>query len=226
MLFIGCRVLPINDIYKSIPKDSDLSLDVLKKSNQIIPNGSDLILNYDISTLWDRFDPHLLFYNSELKLYAASYFPSHQIESVEENEVIGVLYQANKTRKKYFRNELPRDYKMKFISRKVNGGKRMSNKIIEKIKILPKAKNVKLFVSKSKNINAGLRRIGKEDFADIFTERDTLIYPIVKLNFDYSQNLVFTTFQDLDQKLIRDNMLISDSSVLDSLYIDLMALYK
>ena len=224
LILLRCGILSINDIYKTVPKGSKLSQEVLRKSSQIILNESDLILNYDFALEWNRFDPHLLFYDKNLKLYAASYFPSHQVEFLENNAIFGVLHLENENRKKKYRNQLPKKYKTEFITRQVKGGLRISNKIVYRIELQSDKNLVKLFVKTSSNKYAGLSQIGNKIDEKKFEETDTLNYSLVQLNFDYKQELIFTTHMGENDKLIRDNILLNNQSVLDNFYTDLLSL--
>lgn len=226
----SCGVLPQYDIYKVIPKGSSLDIDILKESRQIIPYESDLVLNLDISNEWNRFEPHLLFYDKELKLYAASYFPSLQVENLKDGIIKGVLHEQVESRKNKFISKLPSKYKTKFISRRVVGGRRFSDKIVEKIELNSNKRDVKMVVKVSNERYAGLqwnREIGTdENFTKNFTKSDSIELPLIQLNFEYDKGVVFTLSLGINNQLVRENILIIDPAILDDFYNELIKLYN
>lgn len=219
-LSIGCNAQEKKDVYAKFRLGTPLTVDILKGSEQIVQNESELILVYNISEQWDYYDPHLLFFNDSLKLYAACYFPSERIESLSNNVIKGYLNVKRNRRKYQYRNDLPKKYDLSLINMQSGHG-RKSDKIIEKVEIDSTGITGVLYIRQSENDYIGLR--GKKLFVDSsflenFTSIDTLRIPISKLSFRYEENKVSMSEITSNGRLIWDYMLVQDEIILDNFY--------
>lgn len=225
LLSFGCSAQEKKDVYRKVPLGSPLTLGLLKSCEQVVPNGADLILVYNISEQWDYFDPHLLFFDDSLKLYSACYFPSERIESVEENVITGYLNAARNERRGWYRNDLPEKYRLNLISsNNLNGSMREGNKVVGKIELDSTGSFVTLHVMKSEKrfITVG-RTASYSDaaFLQNFTLPDTLKLGLPELRFDYAGNRISTRQLNAGNRLVSDYMLVPEKSVLDDFYRDL-----
>ena len=222
-LSIGCNAQERKDVYKKFPIGTTLTVDILRESEQIVPNGSELILVYNISDQWDYFDPHLLFFDDSLKLYAASYFPSEKIESLNDNVIVCYLNAKRNRRRHQYRSDLPEKYRLS-LTNLGNGHGRKSDKVIEEIEIDSIGTTAILHIKQSQNAYIGLR--GKKLFADSsflenFVLADTLIFPISKLSFRYKENTVSISEITSNDRLRWDYMLVPEKSILEDFYHDI-----
>lgn len=218
--FIGCNGKAKKDVYKKFPIGTTLTIDILKGSEQIVINDSELILVYNISEQWDYFDPHLLFFDDKQKLYAACYFPSENIESINDNTIVGNLNTTRNLRSHKYRNDLPEKYSLSLVSTD-DSYERKSDKIIEKIEIDSSSTNAILYVKQSENTHIGLR--DKTNFVDSgflenFVLADTLEFPISKLSFSYNESTVSVSEAISDNRLMRDYLLVPEKSILENFY--------
>ncbi len=224
-LSIGCNTQERKDVYKKFPIGTTLTVEILRGSEQIVPNGSELILVYNISDQWDYFDPYLLFFDDSLNLYAASYFPSEKIESLNDNVIVCYLNAERNRRRSRHRNDLPEKYRLSLVS-VGNGHGRKSDKIIEKITVDSNGTNAIVQIRQSENAYIGLR--GKKLFADSgfpenFILADTLVFPISKLSFRYKENTVSISEITSNNRLRWDYMLVPDKSILEDFYEDILS---
>jgi hypothetical protein len=219
LTYSGCVIRDKNDIYNYVSIGSPLTREILMNTDQIIKNDSDLILIYDISSRFARFDPHLLFYDKDLKLYAACYFPSDKVESLNDNVITGYLFEDRNKRKNNFRNDLPVKYKIDFRSREsFTASFRESNKVIDKI-ILDSA-YVKLIVRKSES-NTGLDwhpSLQNDSIFDSYFIQDTLVYPVSHLHFDYKLRTISVRTAVEFTRFNTDYMIVPEKTALDSFY--------
>lgn len=223
---VGCNAQEKKDIYTEFPLGTLLTTDILQGSEQIILNESELILMYNISDQWDYFDPHLLFFNDSLKLYAASYFPSEKIESVNNNVITGYLNTKRNLRRNEYRNDMPEKYRLSLINIQ-NGHGRKSDKIIERIELNLSDTTVILHIRQSENAYIGIK--GKELFADSnflenFTTTDILQFPISDINIRYEENTVSISEITTNDRLRWDYMLVPKRLILDDFYNELFNL--
>ena len=220
ILFLsGCIITPKNDVYSLVQKGSSLTIDILKHSDQIIPYNSDLILVYDISDNPEYSDLHLLFFNSDLKLYAATYFPSKKIESVKDYQINSYLNEERNKRAFQYRNELPIQYTLNF-NQSEKGYSRRSNKSVKNINLNPEANKVTLVVSASEDPYYGLYALRfKEKLEDSvylrkFQDIDTLSFFIGDINIDYEESVIELT----DSKFAIDYLLIPKKGLLNDFF--------
>lgn len=219
---VKCSMPEKNDIYKIIPIGSPLTKELLLKSEQIISYNSDLILMFNISYEMDRYDPHLLFFDSNLTLYAAVYFPSEKIESLKNNVITGYLNKDRAQRKSNYRNDLPPKYVLNLESGdNFHGSGYIINKVIERIKIDSNNTDTKICIKKSTDIYAGINFNNSSldsNSLKNFMLIDTLIYPISDIIFNYKENLISTRYINSNNSLICDRMIVLNKSVLDTFY--------
>jgi len=219
---INCGIRRGNDIYKKIPIGSQLSLKTLRDADQIIINKSDLILLYDISDDWNHFSPHLLFYDSTLKLYAASFFSSDKIDSLNDNIISGILFESRATRKKLYRNDLPKAYQLNlYNSKTVTTSFNRANTIIESMELSANGKDITLSIRRSKDmfIGVGYQRSPKNDlvFFQNFTIPDTIVYSMSEIIFDFNRSVLKRKFIESNQ-MIREEMIFVNLSTLENFY--------
>jgi hypothetical protein len=221
-LFQSC-VSPGQDVYKFIPKESRLTKDVLIQSEQIIKNKSDLLLMYNISTNEaEYYDPHLLFYDSSLKLYSASYFASELVDSLKSDTIIGALNEDRIRRAGHYRNDLPKRYTLN-LYKKDGGSGQVSNKIIDNIEVDSNSFSVTLYVRKSEKTVGGFSGSEKVDslFLKDYLIRDTIRCSLNTLHFESKKGIIATRFIDSNGYLMWDEMLVVRKSVLETFYDDL-----
>ena len=223
-LSIGCHAQNKKDVYQKIPLGTSLTKEILKSSNQIVPNGKELILVLNISEQWDYFDPHLLFFNDSLKLYAACYFPSDKIESVKDNTITGYLNSKRNLRRHQYKNDLPEKYRLKLLG-KYSGHGRKSDKLIKRIELDSGGKTTTIYIQKSDNPYIGVRGsklLADSSFLENFTSTDTLQFSLSKLSIRYKENTVSVSEITPNNGIKWDYMLVSDQSLLDDFYQDLI----
>ena len=217
-VFLGCGIKSDNDIYNVVKKGDRLSINLIKKAEQMIPYNGNLILTYNLSQRWNQFDYHLLFFDRDKTLYAACYFPSLGINRIEHDSIFGVLSESSNRRAKNYRNDIPKHYSILLKPRKVKGSRSVFNKVIYKIQLEPTGTGVKLYVKElSKNHN---RQAGGQDEYFII---DTLEYSFEQLHFDYLSSSVSTSYIDASGKLIREKMSIVDPKILDRFYSEVIS---
>ncbi len=215
----NCGVANNNDVYIKYPIGSKLTLDVLRKAEQIYPNKLDVILLVNISDNPEKYDPHLLFYDSTLTLYSACYFVSEKIEKINMNVITAFLNEERSLRKKYYREDLPSKYKFDLIVFEGGAGQQC-NKIIQKSEMDSSVFSVDLYVKKSLGLYSGYRN---DVFSDSvmkkeFFVNDTLSCLIRDLHFDYQKKMISVRNRDINNHLIWDEMLVGNVLVLDTIY--------
>ncbi len=180
LLSFGCCVQEKKDVYSKVPLGSPLTLELLKGSEQVVSNGEELILVYNISEQWDYFDPHLLFFDDRSKLYAACYFPSENIESVKENVIVGYQNEVRCKRRDEYRNDLPKKYRLNLISSSNwNGSGQEGNKVVVKIELDSTGSMATLHVMKSEERNVTVGQTGSYSDA-VFLVMFNNVCPTVK----------------------------------------------
>ena len=214
------------DIYNTLSKGSFLTIDILKEANQILRCKNDLILVYDFTDKSEEdYNPHLLFYNEELKLYSSCFLPSIKVDSISDKfELFIKPKESLKKKSKWFRNDLPKKYKF-IIQKKENdynlAGGKISNKIIDSIKYIPN-NDVILYVKKSKDLYAGIHyefnKVRPDSLKLNYTELDIIKFPLFELIFNNTYNTISTHFYE--NKVNRNesiNYKISDIYLIDSI---------
>ena len=113
ILNIRCIYNPNYDVYAKIPKSSRLTKEILLNSTQIIIYESDIILAYNTCpNCWNHNDTHLLFYDKNLTLSAASFFSGGQVQNIENGVIKGYLNESRAERSSWYRNDLPPKYSL------------------------------------------------------------------------------------------------------------------
>lgn len=82
LLLIGCGLRPDNDIYTAFPKGTLLNRETLDRASQVIPYNKFVIIVVNNSKDPLKYDPHLLFYDSNFRLISACYLPSQRIDFI------------------------------------------------------------------------------------------------------------------------------------------------
>lgn len=218
LLLSACLPSRKIDIYEFIPKGSKLTKDVLMNAEQIYFNNIDLILLYNISKDPIHYDPHLLFFDKNRRLYASTYFSSQKIKSIEKNIITGFLNKHRDQRKMQYINDLPKSYTLALIPREGGSG-RKSDKLIEGIELNFANKIMRVFVRKSKDVYAGLRPDHSSNAG--FNMPDTLVIPISQLCFYNKRNTISTSFINNRNYLMEDKMVIRDKLILVNFYNEL-----
>jgi hypothetical protein len=229
-LCFSCGINRNNDVYKKFPLGSTLNDSILKGSIQIIPHNLDLILLYDISNEWNVFSPHLLFYDSTLKFYASSFFPSDKIDSIKNNVINAVVFEERMKRRKLFRNDLPLKYDLNLCGQKsIKGNFNKSNKIVEKIIFDHNSDTLTLYIRKSDDIYYGVGYRRSPDTDSIFfnnvTKQDTIQFSLADVLFDFKRGVIKRKYIESDT-LIREEMILLDNSILTSFYHQIKQFYK
>lgn len=105
-----------NDIYINIPKNTSLSIRLLRESNCIfkMKTGRVLIYNLENDDDVEEYNPHLLFFDNHYKLQSASYFFSEDIFFVKNNVITAYLNDYRSQRKGRFRNDIPKELKVDY----------------------------------------------------------------------------------------------------------------
>lgn len=222
-IFLQCHSLPRNDVYKELPIGTILSKNILLKSEQVCKNNSDLILLVNFSSNPAMYDPYLLFYDSSLKLYSACYFASEKIESIKDDTIKAFLNESRESRKFSYRNDLPPNYYLSMQKIEGESG-RISNKIIDSILIDPRSLITTLYIRKAKNMYEGVNWIPNNPNSiskTSFITRDTISHPISEFHFDFNNRIVSYRKIDSANRLIWDEMIVLDKSILNKFYDEL-----
>lgn len=211
------------NVYKYFPKGTELSLDLLRKSTQIIMSDSDVILLMNISTRWDRAENYLLFFNSSNELYSASYLPSVRIDSVNKR----LLYATSRHEENVDRitniTDLPRGYAIHLTKRLGTAGGWECNKIIDQLSLNKGI--VKMVVRKSTDLYACGGWSTDADtsyFFKSFEEKDTFNYFLSELSIDYKKQLLLVQQRRDGDYRVLDRFVIVNKSNFDSLYYPLL----
>ena len=228
-LFLGCNPWGKNDVYNIIRPNSELSKEILIKSEQIIPLKSGLITVYNISDDWKRYDPHLLFYDAKLVFYTSCYFPSERVDSIKNNVIYCVLNESRDVRKNEYRNDLPQSYSFNFIKDKCGGKGIRSNKLVDKIQIDPNLNSLILFIRCSVNNYEGTEwTLNKKNSVDLnaYNISDTIYCRISNIIFFSKESKISVISKDSDGCSFWDEMIIVDKSVFNKFYDELWVLIK
>ena len=180
---------------------------------------------FNISNDGEHYDPHLLFYDSTLKMYAASYFASQKVESIKNNTINGYLNEDRNRRKLSYRNDLPIKYHLNLEQIQEGNSEKKCQKVIEKIAIDSSTLVVRFCMRKSQNPYAGYDihtdlgvDILDSNFFNEFTVFDTVSYPIIDLCFKYKKGIIFTNRMEYKNHFIMDEMIVVNKKVLDDFY--------
>jgi hypothetical protein len=206
-------------VYKRIPIGSPLTKNVLRSCEQIFFYENELILWYDNKLRWDGYAPHLLFYDMNLKFYAATFFASPEIVSLKNHVIEGFMDDSDSHKYLFsFRNDLPKKYSLKSLSAN-NGIARKSNKIVDQMVFDSNKLTVKLHVRKSKDVNLGLElehHPMDSTFLKPFNQLDTLDYKLSNLHFN--RNRISVLKLNNENQLVEEWMYPVDKQVLNDFY--------
>jgi len=219
LLFLfGCKISDKTDVYVENPINSELSVDVLIKSKQIFICDTTVILLYNFTDYNNVYNYHLLFYDKNLKLKSACYSPSNSIDSIVNRFVYCENSKNNIRQSKFYRNDLPDNYKFSYNSDTFIGKSwRTCNKIANNIFI--EKDSLIITVKKSNDIYLGLdnqKRLKEPVFINHFYINDTLCYKINDISFFFDEKSIMIEKKEID-RLHRDYILVPDS-IFISLY--------
>lgn len=194
--------------YEILPQNTELTIDILIKSEQIVKSDSDLILLYNFSNTWNSYEYYLLFFNSKKKLYAVEYFASNEIIRISNDTIEGILFDQTYSNKLNFSCEKPSKYQINLIKRKtILKSGRISNKIIDDIKLTDNF-NAVLYIDYSENLFQGYNNMNSLTKQN-FNLKDTLILPLYSLHFDYQSGTIQTRSLDENGYYLLDEMIIN-----------------
>ncbi|MFT3921872.1 MAG: hypothetical protein QM778_05000 [Myxococcales bacterium] len=137
---------PSHDVYLTFPQGTALSTQALAQAEQICPQGRELITTYTLAPpLDDHKYPHLLFWNRNLRLSSAHYFPSQHIERIEAGTIHGLLLNTKRApRSDAFRHELASGYRLELTPHENSGYWRMDNALVDQMTLSDDGKSVTL----------------------------------------------------------------------------------
>lgn len=176
-----------NDIYEQIPKNSSLSIDILRNSYSVVKCNYGTLVLYDISQNRNSdYNPHMLFFNSKNLLDKATYFCSESVFFQKKNNITAYLNEYRCGRKGNFVNDIPNEINLEYLkyksnppsSRMINGGEIIDLKFIENnntIKILTETDD---------------------------KGRDWLTIPIYKVTFSYFEGILEVNNIESDEEKI------------------------
>jgi hypothetical protein len=234
LIFIvdGCGLTGKNRLYETISKNSTLTAEVIFQSDQIVGNNEDLLLIYDISTDVEKYDPYILFYNSERKLVGTCYFASQKIERINNDTIVGELNESRQSRPDRFQFDIPSNYHLDLQKVDIRKGSlRMSNKIIKSIDFDENLMKAELTLKVSEN---SFEWTDRSRIPGNLTELDSLypdsvvIFDLADLVFKQDDDMVIsTTSRNLYGKRIIEEMIVFESKVMEEFLSSIsMALIK
>lgn len=211
------------------PIGSPLTLEILKEADQIIQTDTVLIILLDCSIdKGNRYDPYLLFFDKNNKLYAASYFPAQKVDSIKNGQIYASLNESRANRDTYFEKELPPGYSTHYLVNDPNGAGTNSSKIIDSL-YLDDELHLRLFIREIPNrYSSGYdinTNVTDPAFNNKFTVKDTLEYPLSILLFQrkgFISNLAPEAFNHY----MYDEMLAGKPELLDNFFKSLYAKLK
>jgi len=102
------------DIYRKFPKGSHLTVKIMQQSEAVIKIKGYTVLMYDLSEGSEEYNPHLLFYGSDKKLAAASYFLSENVYDCRNGSIISYKNDYRAERNHLYRGDVPDDIKLSY----------------------------------------------------------------------------------------------------------------
>ncbi len=212
----GCSIKPSNDIYTTFPKGSKLTTDVLRKSKQIIAVNNDIILLAIVTPDQERYNPHLLFYDSTLNLQSASFIPALTIDSLKADTLYTRLVSEKEKRKRLYRREMSPRYIITYTGEFDDKSPNWSNKLVSTLDIDGKDTKVRIsFKESPHDVNTGFRKPLK---TEAFTAENSLICDLNEIIFDYEAGEITITSTNTSGKIIHDHMIIQSPEILDDFY--------
>lgn len=115
IIVISC-VQEKNDVYKITPKNSLLTLEVIKQSEGIYKINNSIVLLYELKDKeLDRLgNYHLLFYNNQKRLISGCYFFSENIYYYKNDSIIAYQNEHRLQRNGVFVNDIPVGIKINY----------------------------------------------------------------------------------------------------------------
>jgi hypothetical protein len=209
--FLGCNISYNNDVYNYVPKGTLLSVELLKKSEQIIVIDTSLILMYNISNDFEKYDPHLLFFNKKRKLSSACYFPSEMVDSIKGQKIYCLLNDSRYKRRSEYRNDIPNGFVFSF-NKNNEGEIYRSEREIDEI-TLDSVFSVTLYVrDKVSSLSEG--NLPKNV---MLRNLLPLKYPINRFLLNY-QNGMLSIRKFEDGYLLTENLMFSDRAIIEKFY--------
>lgn len=224
LAFLNCTTKPNNDIYRKYPKGIKLNKDIVEKAEQFYKVNSELILVVNNSTDIEYYNAHLLFFNEDLELENATYFSSEKIEDIKNNFIYAFLNEEREKRRSAFINDAPDKYKIIYQIFEGGSGQK-SNKIIDSIIIDSNKLNLVMFVRLSNDFYSGVNwDINKVNSINSqeYTKRDTLVFALSLLHFDFKNRRISFRENSLKNSLIWDNMIFTELKEFEKFYSNLI----
>ncbi|TAE46788.1 MAG: hypothetical protein EAZ89_19335 [Bacteroidetes bacterium] len=225
------------DAYRTVPLGSALTKEILAGAEQIVMNDSDLIVVYNTEDITDEeWALHVLFYDSTMTFYSASYFASRFIDTIRNGQIEGHVNSYMYGRKELYRNDLPAAYKIRLKQPSVPRRGSDIIALIQRIELDTTGEEVRVrfFVNTIDSLIWNFRSTTSSySVIPTFPVTDTLIFPLEKLSFDhisYSTNSICivryerdSTTNNATKKLVRrdSRMFVDNATTLDTFYEDL-----
>ena len=215
----ACSPIDRNDVYARVPRGTALSSSVLRSAEQMCLYEDELITLFDQARpIDDAYDPHLMFWGRDRKLYAASYFASEQIERVDAGVIYGLLNEHRAQRVSVFRGDLPKKYRLSLMPDNVRSVGEVSDTVIDALAISPDGQIVTLETRQSQ----GSGTYPPDTASNIDgSRRATLRIPLCGLHWNYRERFV-STRETVNRARTHQRMRIADPKLLDEFYERLM----
>ena len=225
LLYLCCMSCYKNDIYKTVPLSSKLSIKILKESNQIIVTDTELILSFVICEKNNYYNNYLLFFDKFLKLYSACFIPTSQTVYLENDTFKGELDNELNQRISYYRNNMPIKYHMEFKKTSSLGVGSKCNKVVDKIFIDTLNWSLRLCIRKSLDPYEGMLiitdtglNINYVNKNNDFNINDTIVISISRLLFSYKRQVIVHQLIDKNDQFYNDYLIIGNTKLYDILY--------
>jgi hypothetical protein len=180
-----------SDIYNQIPKGTKLTLEIIKQSSSVFKVDGFLVLIYPLkdSINIEKYNPHLIFFNSKKELDAASYFLSESVFKINEDTIISYLNEYRKLRIHNFREDIPKGVFVKYQNYQgfIGGGGGITNTNLLDIKYDNVEGTVDFYL---KTANNKIREISK--------------IPLHRITFDYEKQeiMINDVIKEKEKKII------------------------
>jgi hypothetical protein len=222
LLAIGCSCSDSNNSYNTILPGSELSVNHLKRAEQIVMVGDKLVLLIDVSNnKGEYYNPHLFFFDSNLTLASEAYYASEMIDSVKEKKIFGVVNNTRLKRMSQQKDNLPAGYTLQLIDNSGNEGTMNYCKIvIKRISLLGLSDTAMIIIDRYDKILIDTVAVENRNF-----KTDTLLLPLAKLKINYNSHMVSTKKIDMGYT-VWEEMYLKDSAKMDSFYIQVYHMLK
>jgi len=209
----ACEPVEHNDVYVQLPRGTALTANALRSAEQICLYESELITLFDHARpADDAYDPHLMFWNADRKLYAASYFASQKIERIDAGSIIGYLNEHRAQRVSAFRRDLPRQYRLNLLPNAVESAGGVSDTVIDALGISPDGRIVTLETRQGKG-----RYPADSASTSDGSRRATLRIPLCDLLWKYREGQVRMLERE-GRRQTRHDMRVASPQLLDEFY--------